>query len=105
MKSGASEAGDDAPLKSIDWGPDPEPVYSMQSSTIMDRESKSFHRVAEKEKSIHNVSTPQQDGSKKQERDDFDRSIKMRESGINSPKPEVTEKGNGSEAALEDPYK
>ena len=71
----------------------------------MDKESKSFHRATEKEKSIRNISTPQQDGSKKQERDDFDKSIGMRESGMNSPKPEITEKANGSEVALDDPYK
>ena len=41
-----SDAGDDAPLKSIDWGPDPEPVFSIMSSTFVDKESKGLNMAA-----------------------------------------------------------
>ena len=75
------------------------------SSTFIDKDSKSLTKTAEKEQSTRNAQTPEQEGSKKQRKDDFDRSIKMQESGINSPKPVITEQGIDKELVLDDPYK
>ena len=71
----------------------------------MDKESKSLNRGDGKQQSTRNESTPLKEESPKQRRDDWDRSIKMRESSITSPKPEIVEQINGNEVDLSDPYK
>ena len=54
---------------------------------------------------MRNAQTPEQNNSKKQRKDNFDRSIKMQESGINSPNPVNLEQGIDKELVLDDPYK